>query len=107
MPFGPWRPLDGLTPPSGPGLLQARLDQGAAGLLDYPRGRSAMVYYDGDDDDLVAAVGRLRARAAGAEHRVYVRFAPPPQEPPSAAAARLREAFRHRFGAPPRWNAPT
>ena len=106
MPFGPWLPLDGVTAPPGPGILQARLDQGAKGLLDYPRGRSAMVYYDGDDDDLGVAVERLRARAGGGAPRVYVRFAAPEREPPSAAAARLRETFRRRFGSLPRWNGP-
>jgi hypothetical protein len=105
MRFGPWRPLDGAAPPAGAGVLQARLDQGPRGLLDYPRGRSAMVYYDADEE-LARAVGRLAARAPTAERaRVWIRFATDGKQPPREALAALLADFEARFGAPPAWNA--
>ncbi len=100
--FGRWQPLDDAVAPAGPGVLQARLDEGAAGLIDYPRGRSAMVYYDAADA-LADALARLRARAPAADRaRVRVRFAE--ERDPAAALARLRDDFAARFGAPPRWS---
>ena len=56
MTFGPWRALPATSPPRKPGLLQARVPE----LVVYPRGKSAMVYYDGDDD-LALAFARLCA----------------------------------------------
>jgi hypothetical protein len=106
MSFGRWEPLATARVPDGPGLLQARREQGAAGLHDYPTGKSAMVYYDGDDAQLAAAVARLRARvAAGSPAPLYVRFAPPEagRAPSQSLAAALRQ-FAARFGAPPLFN---
>ena len=80
------------------GVLQARL---AAGLHDYPRGKSAMVYYDGGDD-LAAALERLGAVVPpGAD--VLVRFAECAD--PARELARKLDEFARRFGSPPAWNA--
>lgn len=98
MTFGPWRALPAVSPPRKPGLLQARV----AELVDYPTGKSAMVYYDGDDD-LSHAFARLCQRVPpGAD--VRVRFAEGPR--PTEALARKLDEFARRFGAHPEWNDP-
>jgi hypothetical protein len=99
--FGRWQPLDSAVAPDGGGTLQAR----APAVLDYPRGKSAMLYYDGDERSLAAALARLRAIAAAHKNSgTLVRFAAG-----AAAAAelpRLLADFERRFGSAPRWNAP-
>jgi hypothetical protein len=80
-------------------LLQARVRE----LLPYPRGKSAMVYYDGDAD-LSQAFARLGAVVPpGAD--VLVRFGE--CKDPAAELARKLDEFTRRFGAPPAWNAAT
>src|SRR5262245_19597100 len=64
--FGRWQPLADAAAPAGPSVLEARLGDGADGLVAYPRGKSAMVYYDADAAP-AAALARLRARAPAAE----------------------------------------
>ena len=99
MTFDRWRALPTVSPPRTAGLLQARVGE----LVDYPRGRSAMVYYDGDDD-LSHAFARLCAVVPpGAD--VRVRFAA--CAAPAVELARKLDEFTRRFGAPPAWNAPT
>jgi hypothetical protein len=94
--FGPWFALPATSPPRKSGLLQARVPE----LVVYPRGKSAMVYYDGDED-LALAFERLCARVPpGAE--VRVRFAE--CRAPAAELARRLEDFAQRFGARPEWN---
>jgi hypothetical protein len=53
--FGPWYPLGEATThaPAAEGVLQLRL---ADGLLDYPRGKSAMVHYAHAPDVRAAAL---------------------------------------------------
>jgi hypothetical protein len=98
MTFGSWRALTSVSPPRTPGLLQAR----TADLIEYPRGKSAMVYYDGDDD-VAQAFARLCARVPpGAD--VRVRFAD--TRDPQAQLLRKLDEFRRRFGAAPAWNDP-
>ena len=98
MTFDRWRALPSVSPPRTPGLLQARV----AELVAYPRGKSAMVYYDGDAD-LSHAFQRLCAAVPpGAD--VHVRFAA--CRDPAAELARKLDEFTRRFGAPPAWNAP-
>jgi hypothetical protein len=97
--FGRWQKLAAATVPRRRGVLQARV---ADGPLPYPRGKSAMVYYDADDD-LSLALARLGAAIPpGAD--VLVRFAEcaAPQE----ELARKLDEFTRRFGAPPSWNPP-
>ena len=96
MTFGPWRALAATSPPRTPGLLQARV----AELVVYPRGKSAMVYYDGDDD-LALAFARLCAIVPpGAD--VRVRFAD--CRAPAAELTRRLDDFAARFGRRPEWN---
>jgi hypothetical protein len=108
MVFGRWIPLDEAVAPDGPGLFQVRYDQGSSGLVAYPTGTSAMVFYGADDHALGAALGRFRDGADPAQrHRLHVRFAAPdPGRPPSSSLARSLERFAERFGAPPLWNRP-
>lgn len=97
MTFGRWQKLAAATVPRRRGVLQARL---AAGLVDYPTGKSAMVYYDADED-LSRVLERLGARVPpGAD--VLVRFAECAD--PANELSRKLDEFTRRFGAPPEWN---
>jgi hypothetical protein len=97
--FGTWRALPTATAPRKPGLLQARV----AELLEYPRGKSAMVYYDGDED-VAQAFARLCARVPpGAD--VRVRFGE--CRDPEVQLLRKLDEFKRRFGALPAWNDST
>jgi hypothetical protein len=97
MTFGRWQKLAATTVPRRRGVLQARV---AEGLHDYPTGKSAMVYYDADED-LSRALDRLGAVVPpGAD--VLVRFAE--CEDPSHQLERLRADFLRRFGSAPLWN---
>jgi hypothetical protein len=105
--FGRWLPLATAVAPAGPGVLQVR----APALRDYPRGKSAMLYYDADDRDLAAALARARDACADAanddepandEQELLVRFAAPePARAPSESLRRLVDDFTRRFGARP------
>jgi hypothetical protein len=104
--FSAWHPLDdaGRTAPAAPGVLQAR----AEGLLPYPSGKSAMVFYDAAGDSTLAShvagpgrPGLDHARACGA---AYVRFAVTPAAAAAIELGRLLTTFRARFGALPRAN---
>lgn len=106
--YGRWQRLEEALAPEGPGLLQVRFDQGPAGLVAYPTGKSAMAYFDADDVDVARALARARARAAAAAPgtSLWVRFAAPEAARlPSDTLARALERFRARFGAPPRLHA--
>jgi hypothetical protein len=105
--FGDWQPIESAaaTAPDASGVLQARSDD----LLEYPHGRSAMVYYShcpsgGTLRALVTGPGAsdlMRAAAAGAR---WIRYAE--TSDPEAAFERLVDHFIERFGAPPVGNAP-
>ena len=78
--------------------MQARVEE----LIAYPRGKSAMVYYDADAD-LSQAFARLGAIVPpGAE--VRVRFAEHADF--ARELTRKLDDFTRRFGSPPAWNAP-
>ncbi len=101
MSFGRWLALDDPAPP-GPGLLQARCK---AGLIDYPTGKSAMIYYDADDEAVARALARLCERVDNRDSYL-VRYAPPDSSSsPRESIARHLRQFESRFGAPPRFNA--
>lgn len=75
--YGQWLRLVEAVAPDGPGLMQVRREQGSAGLVAYPSGRSAMVFYGASDEHLAAELESLRARLPPAEQeRLWVRFAP-------------------------------
>ena len=99
MTFGRWQKLAAATLPRRRGVLQARV---ADELITYPRGKSAMVYYDADDD-LSHALGRLGAVVPPGAN-VLVRFAECAD--PRAELGRLVYDFTRRFGALPEWNRP-
>ncbi|HEY0480789.1 MAG TPA: hypothetical protein VGD37_24915 [Kofleriaceae bacterium] len=101
MRFGPWYPLAEARDrsPVGDGVLQLRL---AAGLLDYPRGKSAMVHYEHATDLRAAAVAWAAAHGADGilcRHLVEGEGA----TTPAALCAKLVDDFVRRFGTPPRW----
>ncbi|MDB4969577.1 MAG: hypothetical protein JWN44_5266 [Myxococcales bacterium] len=99
MTFGRWQKLAAATVPRRRGVLQARV---ADELITYPSGKSAMVYYDADED-LSSALARLGgAIPPGAD--VLVRFAE--CEDPAGELTRKLDDFTRRFGAPPVWNRP-
>lgn len=101
MRFGPWYPLADARDlaPATEGVLQLRL---AWGLLDYPRGKSAMVHYAHAAD--VRATALAWAEVHGAEgilcrHLIENDGA----TAPAALCAKLVEEFARRFGAVPRF----
>lgn len=93
--FGRWYPLRDAAAhaPAAPGVLQLRV---ADGLVEYPRGKSAMVHY--------AAAADLRAAAtalAGAHLDAPWLCRHAEVAEPEALAAELLRTFTARFGAPP------
>jgi hypothetical protein len=93
--FGPWHRLCADDFPSAPGVLQLRREHG---LVQYPRGRSAMVRYLAADD-LRSAVADLAAAHPDCAWLVRcnrVAVADPPAE-----LAKLLADFVDRFGAAP------
>ena len=100
MRFGPWYPLAnaGDHAPSTAGVLQLRL---ATGLLDYPRGKSAMVHYAHAADVRAAAAAWAAAHGCDGivcRHLIETDAA----TDPAAFCAKLSDEFVRRFGAPPR-----
>ena len=78
--------------------MQLRL---ASGLLDYPRGKSAMVHYQHAEDVRAAAVAWAAAHGADGivcRHLIEGEAA----MAPAALCAKLMEEFVRRFGARPR-----
>jgi len=101
MRFGPWYPLADARDlaPAAPGMLQLRL---ASGLLDYPRGKSAMVHYQHAGDVRAAALAWAVAHGAGGvvcRHLIETDAA----TDVAAFCAKLADEFVRRFGAPPRF----
>ena len=99
MRFCPWYPLAEAASraPAGEGVLQLRV---ASGLVDYPRGKSAMVHYAHAGDVRATALalardkgGELLCRHLEAEGSEVIDMA--------AAFARLVGEFERRFGARP------
>jgi hypothetical protein len=100
MRFGPWYPLAEARDlaPAGEGVLQLRL---ASGLLDYPRGKSAMVHYEHARD--VRAAAAAWAEAHGRDEILCRHLIETDAATDLAAfCARLSEEFVRRFGASPR-----
>jgi hypothetical protein len=97
--FGPWYALAvaGDLAPEGEGVLQLRL---ARGLIDYPRGKSAMVWYE-HASDLRGAARRLASAHVGQDlvcrHLIEI----DPAIDLAGFCAKLREEFARRFGAVP------
>jgi hypothetical protein len=100
MRFGPWYPLAEARDlaPAGVGMLQLRL---AAGLIDYPRGKSAMVHYEHAADLRAAAAAWAAAHGSAGivcRHLIETDAA----TDLAAFCAKLSDEFVRRFGASPR-----
>lgn len=93
MQFCPWYPLVDAAAhaPASEGVLQLRV---ADGLIDYPRGKSAMVWYQ-HAADLQVAAAALAARRAGED--LLCRHC----EGDASLYARVLGDFERRFGAAP------
>lgn len=99
MRFGVWVRLceaAGVAP-GEPGVLQVRRE---VGLVEYPRGRSAMILYAAADD-LRGACERLAAQARGMAW--LVRWNRDPVGDPAGTVDRLIAEFVERFGMKPEW----
>jgi hypothetical protein len=100
MRFCPWYPLAEAAAhaPSGEGVLQLRIVEG---LLDYPRGKSAMVHYEHARDVRAAALA-LAARHAGRGLLCrHLEIEPGDAVDFVAIYAKLHDEFVRRFGAAP------
>lgn len=101
MRFVPWYPLARAAAhaPATPGVFQVRVRRG---LIDYPRGKSAMIHY-GAGADVRAAASALAASHPDADWlcRHAVELSPAEAADPEGACRALVERFRARFGAPP------
>lgn len=86
--------------PAGPGVLQVRRE---IGLVEYPRGKSAMILYAAADD-LRGACERLAAEHPGAAW--LVRWNRDAVDDPAGEVARLISDFVARFGVAPSWTLP-
>jgi hypothetical protein len=97
--FGPWYPLAsaGEHAPAAEGIVQVRL---SSGLVDYPRGKSAMLWY-GHAADTRAAALALAAAHAGKDllcrHLIEIEDA----TDLVAFCAKLTGEFARRFGTVP------
>ncbi|MEZ4403960.1 MAG: hypothetical protein R3B06_28305 [Kofleriaceae bacterium] len=100
MEFGRWYPLaDAAThAPGAPGVLQVRV---RVGLIDYPRGKSAMVHYQAAADLRAAAVAIARAHPDADWLCRHLRVHAGDAAAAAALAARLMRDFTGRFGRPP------
>jgi hypothetical protein len=99
--FGLWYPLSsaGDHAPAEPGILQLRL---ATGLVDYPRGKSAMVHYTEGKDIRAAALALATAHAATAVDLVCRHLIEIPEATDLGTFyAKLLGEFVRRFGSPP------
>jgi hypothetical protein len=104
MRFGPWYPLGEARDlaPAAEGVLQLRL---ATGLLDYPRGKSAMVHYAHAADVRAAALAWAAAHGSDGivcRHLIEGDGA----AAPAALYAKVVDDFVRRFGAPPDLASP-
>lgn len=99
MEFGRWYPLTAAADhaPAAPGVLQLRV---RIGLVDYPRGKSAMVHYAVAEDVRAAA---LALAAANPDADWLCRHLSEPCDLTTAVSleARLVRDFTARFGVAP------
>ena len=100
MRFCPWYPLADAAAhaPVGEGVLQVKI---AEGLIEYPRGKSAMVHYEHARDVRAAAIAF--AQLPHAVELVARHLEIESGEPVSYAEihGKLLAEFVRRFGAPP------
>lgn len=80
----------------------------ASGLVDYPRGKSAMVHYEHAHDVRAAALAfaeRQRTRALLARHLIEVEV-DGERVAWATIYAKVHDEFERRFGAPPQLDPP-
>jgi hypothetical protein len=101
--FCRWYPLAeaGDHAPEGEGVLQLRV---ASGLVEYPRGKSAMVLY-AHAPALRAAARVLAAAHAGTDLLCRHLIEVDANVDLATFCAKLRDDFERRFGAPPIYEA--
>jgi hypothetical protein len=103
MKFSAWYELDEAAElaPDEPGVFQVRL---TGGLVDYPRGRSAMIRYGAGPSVRAAAAAYAAETEEDAERTgraVLCRHSLGRVADPAATLAKLLADFRERFGAHP------
>lgn len=101
MRFGLWYPLPSASDhaPAEPGILQLRL---ATGLIEYPRGKSAMVHYSRVEDIRAAALALASAHMASEAGLVCRHLIGIPEATDLGTFyAKLLGEFVRRFGSPP------
>ena len=100
MRFCPWYPLveAGRHAPAAEGVLQLRL---ADGLLDYPRGKSAMVHYEHASDVRAIATALAKRHANEALLCRHLEIEPGEAVDLAAFHAKVRQEFIRRFGSQP------
>jgi len=98
--FCPWYPLAEAAShaPSDEGVLQVRLE---TGLIDYPRGKSAMVHYEHAADVRAAATALATEHAGEALLCRHLEIEAGEAVDVAAFHAKVRDEFLRRFGAPP------
>jgi hypothetical protein len=99
--FGLWYPLSsaGDHAPAETGILQLRL---AKGLIDYPKGKSAMVHYAKVENTRAAALALASAHADSVEGLVCRHLIEIPEAMELGTFyAKLLGEFERRFGSPP------
>ncbi|MDB4960254.1 MAG: hypothetical protein JWP01_253 [Myxococcales bacterium] len=99
MRFGPWYPLAsaGEHAPAAEGILQVRQ---ATGLIDYPQGKSAMLWYGHTSDTRASALALATAHAGKdllCRHLIEIEDA----TDLGAFCAKLTGDFARRFGGLP------
>ncbi len=97
--FGHWFPLANAlesAPPSS-GVFQIKIP---VGLISYPTGKSAMIYYAASEN-LQKDLGEFARQHVGREWRA--RYMELPTELANALLETILEAFESRFGEKPRF----
>ena len=104
MRFCPWYPLADAAAhaPEGEGVLQLRV---AEGLLDYPRGKSAMVHYEHAMDVRALATQLAVQHADRPLLCRHLEIEPGETVDLAAFHAKVRDEFVRRFGSPPSFTA--
>lgn len=100
MRFCPWYPLAAAADhaPAAEGVFQVRV---AEGLLDYPRGKSAMVHYEHAADVRAAATALAASRTGEALLCRHLEIESGEAVDLAAFHAKVREEFVRRFGREP------
>jgi hypothetical protein len=98
--FCPWYPLGEAAThaPTDEGVLQLRV---AEGLLDYPRGKSAMVHYEHATDVRAAATLLAAEHADRSLLCRHLEIEPGDAVDLVAFHAKVLDEFVRRFGSPP------